>query len=86
MIHKLHMLFFCVIYATRLYLHVITTLREEHIQIIVILQQKLPAAILSAVCTIYKQWLVTSGCKYGLRITVKTQDTIPYFSYPYYCF
>ncbi len=56
-----------------------TALREEPSQISVILQQKLLAAKLSTVCTVYKQWLATSGCNCGLRTDVKTQDNIPYF-------
>ncbi len=35
--------------------YVVPTLREEPSQINVILQQKLPAAKLCAVCTVYKQ-------------------------------
>ncbi len=63
-----------------------TTLRQEPIPINAILQQKLPAAKLSAVSTVNKQWLVTSGCNCGLRTAVKTQDTIPYFSDRSNCF
>ncbi len=51
--------------------YVTTTLREEPSQVNVILHQKLSAAKLSAVCTLYKQWLATSGCNCGLETTVK---------------
>ncbi len=37
-------------------------------------------------CTVYKQWLAISGCHCGLITAVKSQDTIPYFSYRSYCF
>ncbi len=57
---------------------------EKSLDRSVILQQKLPAAKLSPVCTVYKQWLVTSGSNCGLRSTVKIQYTIPYFSYHSY--
>ncbi len=50
---------------------------EEPSQTNVILQQKLPAVKLSSVCTVYKQWLPTSGCNCGLRTTVQTQDIMP---------
>ncbi len=59
-------------------LFMIITLREEPNQINVIWQPKLPAAKLSPVCTVYKQWLATSGCN--------CMDTIPYFSHRSYCF
>ncbi len=65
-----------------------SALREEHSQINVILQQKLPAAKLSAVCTVYKQWVYIVGdlwLQLWLKSHYKTQDSIPYFSYHYYC-
>ncbi len=65
---------------------VICTLREEPYQIKVILQQTLPAAKWCAVCAVYNQRLTTSACNCGLRTAVKTQDTIPYFTYRSYCF
>ncbi len=45
-----------------------SALREEPSQISVIL----PAAKLTAVCTVYEQWLAISGCNYGLKTAVKT--------------
>ncbi len=47
------------------------THREEPSQINVSLQEKLLAAKLSAVCTVYKQWLMTFGCNCGFRTAVK---------------
>ncbi len=51
-----------------------SALREEHRQIYVIFQKKLPAAKLSAVCTVYKQWVyivATFGYNCGLKATIK---------------
>ncbi len=52
------------------------TLREEPSQINVILQQKLLAAKLSAVCTVYKQWLyVLLSCWWQLWLKNHCKNT-----------
>ncbi len=58
--------------------------REEPSQINVILQQKLPAAKFEHSCTVYKQRC--TAILLVASVAVKTQDTIPYFGYHFYCF